>query len=248
MIEFVENTHTYREITTNTILTSCTSLINTVKPIVNWDLEAEKKAKKIGISKEELLKEWADKKLNSQIQGTAVHLEKENFYKSLGKITKDNCELLIKWDDVNDCNNKCATSLKLDNNTIYIEKLIFDLYYKVAGQADRIEVINNTINIYDYKTSEKIVMRGFKSWDGTYKKMSPPLSHLEDCNFNHYSLQLSLYLYLLLRSNPEMKPGEMVIEHLIMENGKVINTQDYPIDYLKKEVHTLLNHFKKKNG
>lgn len=246
MIEFIEDVHIYKETATDTLLTSCTSLISQVKPFVDWDLQAEKKAKKIGVTKEELLKEWADKKLKSQIQGTAIHLEKENFYKSQGKITKNNCELVVKWDSVNEKGNKFTPSLQLENSSIYVEKIIFDLYYKIAGQADRIEVIDNKINIYDYKTSEKIDMRGFKSWDGTYQKLSPPLHHIEDCNYFHYSLQLSIYLFLLLRANPNFAPGDLVIEHLIVEDGVIVGSQNYPVEYLKKEAHTLLNHFKNK--
>ena len=36
----------------------------------------------------------------------------------------------------------------------------------------------------------------------------------------------------------------MWIEHIIMEDGDEINTVDYPLNYLKKEVKNMFQHFK----
>jgi hypothetical protein len=246
MIEFISDTHTYFSYLFNEDFLSGTSLIGKVKPYVDWDKKAGDKAKKIGTTKELLLQEWHDKKINSQILGTRIHSIKEDYYKQLKSLAIDGQSVKITWDLTNEKGNKYTESNILDNNTVYIEKLIFNNLYKVAGQADRIEVINNKINVYDYKTSEKIELRSYKSWEGKYQKLCSPLSHIEDCNFNHYGLQLSLYAYMLSQHNPKLEVGNLVLEHLIMENGEIVGQQDYPIPYLKKEVVNLLNWYKSK--
>ena len=58
--------------------------------------------------------------------------------------------------------------------------------------------------------------------------MLAPVAHLEDCEFNHYALQLSMYMYMLLRHNPNLKPGTLTIEHVVFEEEGQ-NKYGYPI-------------------
>ena len=59
-------------------------------------------------------------------------------------------------------------------------------------------------------------------------KMFKPLSHLDDCNLNHYNIQLSLYMYIILKHNPKLKPGKLIIQHVkFEETGR--DKYDYPI-------------------
>lgn len=44
-----------------------------------------------------------------------------------------------------------------------------------------------------------------------------PLSHLGDHNFNHYALQLSIYMYIVLKHNHNLKPGKLQIHHVLFE-------------------------------
>ena len=92
--------------------------------------------------------------------------------------------------------------------TIYSEIAIFLFDYLVSGTIDILCIRDNDFVILDWKTNRD----GLKFESGYYKKdkttipnqltnewvrvdrrMLPPLSHLQDCNGMHYTMQLSLY-------------------------------------------------------
>ena len=90
--------------------------------------------------------------------------------------------------------------------------------------------------------------------------MAPPLAHLEDCHLMHYALQLSLYLYIIIKHNPRLKPGKLVLDHVIFEidhkdeydnpvykqdefgNFIVKEVVPYVVPYLKSEVIAMINY------
>ena len=92
--------------------------------------------------------------------------------------------------------------------------------------------------------------------------MYKPVAHLDDCHFNHYALQLSIYMYMIHRHNPNLIPGTLTIEHIKFEvdaedkwgypiykkdeNGDFIvkEIEEIALPYLKKEVHTILTWLK----
>ena len=135
----------------------------------------------------------------------------------------------------------------------------------LCGQADRVEVVNGIVNIYDYKTNKEIKTSGYTNWEGITDKMLDPVTNLDDCNLNHYALQLSFYMYMILKHNPRLKPGKMIIEHIIFkEAGKdaydnrvvlydasgepvVDEIVKYEVPYLKTEVINIINHLKNLN-
>ena len=128
----------------------------------------------------------------------------------------------------------------------------------ICGQADLVEVVNGVVNISDYKTSKKIDRESYKNWEGISKKMLRPIHHLDDCNFNHYALQLSIYMYIILRHNPNLKAGKLMIHHvkfeeadkkdkygfpiILLDNGEpIIKEIEYiELPYLKKEIQKIL--------
>lgn len=141
---------------------------------------------------------------------------------------------------------------------IYPEHFVYLLSKGVCGQADLIKVIDDEIHIIDYKTNKEIKTEGYKGRNGV-KKMLPPLQHLDDCNFNDYCLQLSTYMYIMLKHNRYLKPGKMEIHHIkfgveeLDENGYPITSIDamgepvvleiipYEVPYLKNEVEKMLH-------
>jgi hypothetical protein len=91
-----------------------------------------------------------------------------------------------------------------------------------------VEVVNGRVNIIDYKTNKEIKMESYKNWEGVSDKMLSPIDHLDDCNFSHYALQLSIYMYIILKHNPKLLPGKIFIHHITFEeNGK--DTNGYPL-------------------
>lgn len=71
--------------------------------------------------------------------------------------------------------------------------------------------------------------------------MKYPLNNIEDCNFWHYTLQLSLYAYLLQQINPAFNIKELKLIHIDHDN----NITEYQCEYLKADVERMLKHYKK---
>jgi len=90
------------------------------------------------------------------------------------------------------------------------------------------DIVNNQIHIIDYKTNKEIKEKGFTNWEGITSKMYNPVSHLDDCNLNHYNLQLSLYAYIIKKHNPKLKIGKLQIQHVSFEKEGE-NEHGYPI-------------------
>lgn len=240
MIEFVSTSHTYTYTPTGEKFISVTSLLDKYSEKQDWDTIAEKKAKKLGITKEELLKTWEDEKIRAATQGTRIHEIKEN--KILGKpnVVAHREENGIKY-------SLDITELKPG---IYPELILYHPYYKVVGTADYVEIFeDNTFNLLDFKTNKKLEFSGYPVFNkNTFKKeprkMLSPLNHIDDCNGMKYTLQLSIYSWLLEELG--FKLNQMWIEHILLEDGEEVNVIKYPINYLKKEVRNLFEHFKSK--
>ncbi len=62
-----------------------------------------------------------------------------------------------------------------------------------------------------------------------------------DTNYWHYTLQLSLYAYLLQQINPEFNIKLLKLIH-VDHNDKVT---EYEVEYLKEDVELMLKHYKK---
>lgn len=99
--------------------------------------------------------------------------------------------------------------------------MIYDLDYMICGQADKVIVSGNKINIWDYKTDQEIKFAAYSSQWVSPRKYLPPISHLDDCNGNMYSLKMSLYMYILWKSNKgRLKPGDIIIEHVRLKRDE----------------------------
>ncbi len=244
MIIFIPESHQYVLQNNSEIsFTSVSKLLELVKQPFDSDGIATKKAKERGITKEEVLAEWKLIKDESLAKGTKYHEEQEQL------LLKDKNVHPSTWKE----GKKYAHDLFNLPVGVHPELMIYNIPYKVCGTADIVEIFpDKTFLIGDYKTSKKIEFQSFRKFDPIYKDrrpvmMQPPLQHLEDCNGLHYTLQFSLYAYFLEQFGYKCK--SLTLKHILFdENNNPCNTQDYPIEYLKKEVHTLLNHFKKKNG
>ena len=74
--------------------------------------------------------------------------------------------------------------------------------------------------------------------------MFPPIQHLGDCNGMHYMLQLSIYAYMLEKAGYKLRPQGLTIHHILFSQDKAFEVVEYPINYLKREVVSLLTHYK----
>lgn len=222
-----------------------------------------KKSKWFGLSVEDIKEAWKNESQKAINLGTWYHNQREQDLLSCTSITLENTEIPIIQPLTEDGFKK-APDQKLGNG-IYPEHMVYLRSAGICGQADRIEVINGIVNIYDYKTNKEIKSAGYVNWEGISEKMLPPLNHLDDCNLNHYNVQLSLYMYMVLKHNPRLKPGKLIIEHIIFKeagrdayDNRVVYYDEagepvvdkivqYHLPYLKTEVISIINHLKNAN-
>lgn len=233
MVLFTEHDHKYTG-TDGTLYTSVTTLLKSITEPFDAKATAQKcSTRKPGrypnkwyeLPVDEILAAWDAERDRAAELGTWYHLQRELGLYNLPNVVKP----------VIDPNTgiKSALPQKLQPDKVYPEFLCYLLSAKVAGQIDRLVTSGYTINLGDYKTSKEIRREGFKNWEGITKKMLSPVEHLDDCEYNKYALQMSFYMYILLRHNPNFVPGTMTIEHVSFE----IDTTDkwgYPI-YKKDE-------------
>jgi hypothetical protein len=134
-----------------------------------------------------------------------------------------------------------------DEKTVLPEYLLYystsDGILNLAGQADVIVKDGNDIYVLDFKTNAK----GIKSkahFDKNKKKkqtMWYPDNNLDDHDMNHYTLQLSLYAWMLQKINPEFNIKLLRIIHIDGNDKQTL----YDLPYLKDEVERMLKHYKK---
>ncbi len=264
---FKPETHSYVSVDPNEeiIWTSVTSVISKFKKHFDSDKVAvksskNKKSKWYGMSPEAIKEAWKNESQKAMNLGTWYHNQREKDLLSCDTISREDIIVpIIK--PIEEDGFKKAPEQKLTDG-IYPEHLVYLKSAGICGQADRVEVINGIVNVYDYKTNKEIKAESYVNWEGISDKMLDPVSHLDDCNLNHYNIQLSLYMYIILKHNPRLKAGKLVIEHIqFKEAGKdaydnrvvfydtfgepvVEKVVTYELPYLKTEVINIINYLR----
>lgn len=170
--------------------------------------------------KEEIKNEWDKKNKESIEKGKKIHKAKE------------------EHDLTNNQAKKFIDSLETTRIPAgkYVEIMLYNHKYKIAGTADSVMVDKHeNVTIVDYKSNNQL-----KST--SYKMMKPPLDSLPDCNFTHYSLQLSIYAYMLEEFGYKIK--SLQIYHV--KEGRT--DAMYEIPYVRLTVEEMLNHYSEVYG
>ena len=191
-------------------------------------------------TRKEIQKGYDDERNKSCERGTKIHSNFEEMYYTSEK------QDLKKFGlgGVFTC-KKGYYELDLEKG-VYPEFLVSlkssDGILRVAGQIDLLIKDGNDIIIADYKTNKEIKKHSyFDKIKFSKIMMKYPLNNIEDCNFYHYSLQLSTYAYLLQQIKPELNIKKLMLIH-IDHDDKIT---EYTVDYLKNDVERMLKHYKK---
>jgi hypothetical protein len=219
-----------------------------------------KRSKWYGIDPIKIQEIWSGEGDRAVGEGSKYHDQRESDLTSIQTIDRLGKPIpIIK--PLYDGKIKIAPVQKLTEG-IYPEHFVYLKSAALCGQSDRVEVVQSYVDVIDYKTNKEIKTEGFRIWDGSVQKMTGPVAHLDDCNFNHYALQLSTYLYIILKHNPIYKPGKLTLHHIIFEKegddqfGYPILKKDaqgesivkelvpYEVPYLKTEVIAMINWLK----
>lgn len=192
-------------------------------------------------TQQEILDTWDEENRKSCERGTKIHEEIEHsFYRDAHDISLQKFGIGGKFE----C-KKDYSELDLEYG-VYPEYLIYresdDGILRIAGQVDLIIKSGNEITIVDHKTNKKIDQRsGFNTSTRSNVKMKYPLNNLMDCNFYHYTMQLSTYAWMLQKINPNFVIKDLILNHYD-HNG---NNTLYHCEYLKNEVEKMLYFYKK---
>ena len=167
---------------------------------------------------EELLDKWK----RSADHGTKVHNEIEEYILNKSQPEEIKANHGINW---------LEKHLDTDKHTIFTEKIIYSEELKLAGSVDLIikNAETNECTIIDWKTNEKIPTTSYKNKMGTHLITSD----IQDCKYSVYSLQLSLYRYIL-----EQYYGLNVTRQLIVHLK-----DDKVLAYLAPYLNTHVNKF-----
>jgi len=229
MIVFDEESHTYTNTDTQRKYISVTTLLGKYKKQFDSDTHSKRVAEREGVPQEMVLETWKAETKKATDRGTKIHKLMEGFVK-YGETNPEYNYLYRSYD----------TLVQREigyHKGVQSEKSLVLHDYEVAGTADLIYNRKDDFIIGDFKTNKKY---RFNSAFNDY--FLEPINHLQYCEFNSYSLQLSLYSFMYEQETGK-KCGGIVTFYL--EGDKWI---PYHSNYLKTDVINLLNDWKKKTG
>ena len=170
---------------------------------------------------EELLAQWRQ----SADYGTKVHEEIENFILNTTPVKEQMSIHGLRWLKSFISNGKFA---------VYPEVIIYSEELKLSGTIDLLikNLETDKYIIMDWKTSKKIGKKAFNNKKGIH----PASKNIDDTKFNHYSLQLSLYRYLLENYYKINIEGHAIL-HLKENECLRLNTK-----YMYNDVYNMTKH------
>lgn len=266
ILEFTEKDHKYtsKNDRLNTRWISATSFIGLFKPKfdavqVSIACSKKKSSKWYGLSPEKIREIWKGETKRSTDTGSLFHNRKEEELVSQDVIVYEDITLPV-IPPVYEEEVKISRDQVLEPG-VYPEHIIYLKSAGICGQADKVTVYDNLVDISDYKTNKKIE-DAYVNGRGESEKMLGPCSHLDHCELNHYALQLSLYMYMILKHNHYLDPGNLTIEHARFEvesedeygfpiiardqagNPIVSDIEIIPVPFMRKEIVNMIKYHK----
>ena len=153
-----------------------------------------------------------------------MHLEIENWIKEGMKPKDVKSIAATKW---------IGGYVSRPNIDTFSEVIVYTKELGIAGTIDILMMNKNTEEyvLIDWKTSKKIDMNSFNGKKGIKKETRK----IEDCNYNHYALQLSLYRYIL-EEFYNISVTRQLVAHL-KDNG----VQSHSVPYMKDDIINMID-------
>jgi hypothetical protein len=225
-LEPVEHKYFNRE--TGEQYMSISSILARYKPKFEEDRIAAAIARRDGRKKEDIIAEWrATNKTATDFGTYQVHNPIEDWIKAKGFYFPED-----------DYAKKVIESFKkldlLRSETVMAEEVLWIDEKKIAGTSDLILDYGECFDVNDYKSNKKLTYRSdYAKW------MLGKLSHLSDCSYNAYAIQLSFYAYMY-----ELRTGKKLRElKILWWNRDTMEFERVPLPYMKYEVLEILNDF-----
>jgi hypothetical protein len=221
---------------------SVTSVIGKYKHPFDKDYWSQKKADERGITKEEILKEWKYKADFSCERGSAFHEFAENYLMNkVFPFPEDRItSALGSKENMLECKEGVFKLIEMfkkfydDSHgkliPVRAEVVGGDEDWGVTGMIDQLfyNEKSKKLEIWDWKTNKAI------NKSNKWQQFKEPLSHLDVCELNTYSLQLSFYR-LIVERNTELSLGDSYIVWFNENNNeyKVMKCYDFRKEILK---------------
>jgi hypothetical protein len=251
MVYLEHSTHTYYNTENPNIkYKSVTTLLNDYKHEFNTLYHVTRTAKKQNVDVKVILDLWKKKNNDANEFGTYFHSIMEAFILNPYDFRpKDSFETEV-IEEFNSINREYGTLKTLsgiediwNKYAVHAEKVLnidFNAEVGLAGTSDIIEDVNDDLfNVYDFKTNETF------NFSSKYnERLLPPLAHLEHCEMNDYTMQLSIYAVMYERlTKRKFKRGGLFYWHKEERFFKFI-----PITYHRTEAINLILDYKEKLG
>ncbi len=224
-LQFDEATHTYT--VNGQRFRSATELISSCFPQFDAEKWAPRTARKLGMTTQQVLDMWEQKRDAAAQLGTDMHAAIEAYYMGEPLAQMDTSRLFQAF----------AADHQL--SPYRTEWAVYDEPSRVAGTIDFLDCTDGRYTMYDWKRSEKIVdPTGRVDKVNNYGKHGfAPIAHLDDTSFWHYALQQSMYRYILEKNyGIEVDECNLVVLHPSYTRYFLI-----PVPYLRKEVIAIMS-------
>ena len=265
--------HKYTDVN-GTVYSSATGIIKYFEPDVDWDYWKKEKALERNVTVADIEAEWKHKTDIALERGNNIHNELEDKLNEATHKLKcspigANSNVQI-YNTIASLRSK-DIFIKYNKIRLYLEKLIQNGYilyaeYRLfrpeiglAGTVDLLAIKGNDIIIIDWKTNKHPIL--FTS--GYFKKklvnnvkiatnqfvptldfMKNPIDYLFNCLGTKYTLQLSIYAYMLSMYGFNIKG--LVLFHIKYNNAlQRDEIFTYVLDNKAKEVFKMLKHLNK---
>ena len=235
-VKFYDEPHKYY--IDNTELISVTTLIHKYQNDFDIDYWSEYKASQFNVTQDEIKRAWNFINKKGTLKGSLIHSYAENLFQN--KIYEYPTDLVLNTFGFDPIKKEYDITKKYIDNfyrdtfdkliPIKTEIVLCDKDYKIGGMID-ILFYNKKMNefqIWDYKTNKDF------TYENKRNNLLFELSDLEDCDLEIYSLQLSLYKYLI-EKNTSIKLGGSYLIWVSHNNDnyKIIKTKDRT-EYIEK--------------
>ena len=201
-ISFEEETHLYTIDGAREGWTSCTGFIHGFFSPFEPDAVIAKmmasrkwpESKYFGMTAEAIKKQWSDSGAEASAAGTRMHLDIERYNNAepVGNLAGDDWEANASPEWNYFLAYERHHRIKHGFTPFRTEWLVFKEDIKLAGSIDMIyKKPDGTLAIYDWKRAKDM------KYENSFQSGLPPLDHLPDTNYWHYSLQLNIYRRIL---------------------------------------------------
>lgn len=215
-IRFYDDIHKYYLGDKNLI--SVTTILHKYKAEFDTLYWSEYKKHELNLTQDEVILYWKALNIKSQIKGSAIHMYAELLFNNKvykydteageQKLGAENSAMLTRMGERPIKEEYDIVKTYVDNFyrdsfnkliPIKTEYVVFDEAWGISGMMDILfwNVKEQCFQIWDWKTNKEL------NKTSQYRtKLLKYFSHLDECEFNLYSLQLSMYKTILERNLP----------------------------------------------